>query len=63
MNWNIRFNKSRDYDDDISLFVYVTIDGRLRHIMYKDGDVGGLFQWEDNIDFYITLGGNEDDED
>jgi hypothetical protein len=63
MKWNIRFNRPNNQDDNNSLFIYVTIDGRLRHVLYDDGDIGGLFQWEDNIDFYITLSGDEDDED
>jgi len=61
MKWNIRFNKPDDWDDNLSLFIYVSDNGRLKHVLYTDGDVGGLFQWEDNIDFYVTLGDDDDD--
>lgn len=37
----------------LSNFLYVSDNGEIKHEFYTDGVVAGIFQWEENLDFFI----------
>jgi hypothetical protein len=48
-------------DDDLSFSVYVNANGMLMHILLASISIAGVFEWEDNLDFYTEFSSEADD--
>jgi hypothetical protein len=48
-------------DDDLSFSVYVNANGMFMHTLLASMSIAGVFQWEDNLDFYTEFSGEADD--
>lgn len=58
-----RRRKSKSEADYTSVFVYVSGNGELKHELFPEGYVNGVFEWEKNLDFFVTLDSWDDDYD
>ena len=54
-------------DDDLSLLVYLNANGDLMHMMFNNGPISGVFEWEDGTDtyqdFFVEFKNDNDDYD
>ena len=48
-------------DDDLSFSVYVNANGMLMHVLLASVSIAGVFQWEDNLDFYTEFNSEAND--
>jgi len=48
-------------DDELSFSVYVNTNGMLMHTLLASISIAGVFEWEDNLDFYTEFSSEADD--
>jgi hypothetical protein len=48
-------------DDELSFSVYVNANGMLMHTLLASISIAGVFEWEDNLDFYTEFSSEADD--
>lgn len=48
-------------DEELSISVYVNANGMLMHTLLASICIAGVFQWEDNLDFYTEFSSEADD--
>lgn len=42
-------------DNELSDYVFVDASGTLRMVLYISGEIDGVFQWDDELEFTILL--------
>lgn len=48
-------------EEDLSFTVYVNANGMLMHVLLSSLCIAGVFQWEDNLDFFAEFSDEADD--
>jgi hypothetical protein len=48
-------------DEDLSFSVYVNANGMLMHTLLLSVCIAGVFEWEDNLDFFAEFNSEADD--